>query len=73
MEVISRGGTTAQIDPLRFCRWLLGRCQERGVQVHNPAKALSVSRDEHGILNRVRISQDSTERESENITVFHVP
>jgi hypothetical protein len=67
MEVISRDGTTAQIDPLRFCQWLLARCKERGVQVHHPARALSVSR-EHGILNRIRISQDGAETESKTIT-----
>jgi glycine/D-amino acid oxidase-like deaminating enzyme len=71
MEVISRGGTTAQIDPLRFCRWLLGRCQQRGVQLHNPARALSVSRDEHGILSGVRISQDGTETNRKDVTVSH--
>jgi hypothetical protein len=69
MEVISRGGTTAQIDPLRFCRWLLGTCQDRGVQVHNPARALSVSQDEHGILSGVRIGQDGTETISKGATV----
>lgn len=65
MEVISRGGTTAQIDPLRFCGWLLERVRERGVQVRNPARALSVSRDGDGILNGVRISQDGVEMECE--------
>lgn len=58
MEVISGSGTTAQIDPLRFCQWLLARCQERGVEVHNPARALSLSRDESGVLGGIRISQD---------------
>lgn len=65
MEVISRGGTTAQIDPLRFCGWLLERIKERGVQVRNPARALSVSKDTDGALNAVRISQDGEEIECE--------
>lgn len=84
MEVISRDGTTAQIDPLRFCRWLLARCQERGVQVHYPARALSVSRDDKGILDGIRISQNGTETEcmiassrktfySTNTRQYHVP
>jgi flavin-dependent dehydrogenase len=63
MEVISRDGTTAQIDPLRFCRWLLAQCKERGVQVHFPARALSVSRDASGVLNGIRIRQDGKETE----------
>ncbi|KAH7380665.1 FAD dependent oxidoreductase [Pyrenochaeta sp. MPI-SDFR-AT-0127] len=63
MEVISRDGTTAQIDPLRFCQWLLGKCRERGVQVHQPARAISVSKNGGGILNRIRISKDGAETE----------
>jgi glycine/D-amino acid oxidase-like deaminating enzyme len=65
MEVISQDGTTAQIDPLRFCRWMLERCKERGVQLHHPARALSVSQ-EQGVLNGIRISQDGTETECKN-------
>jgi hypothetical protein len=68
MEVISRDGTTAQIDPLRFCRWMLARCKERGVQVHNPARALSVSR-EQGVLNGVRMSQDGVETECKSLPI----
>ncbi|KAI8936972.1 hypothetical protein NX059_006200 [Plenodomus lindquistii] len=62
MEVISREGTTAQIDPLRFCRWLLERCRERGVQIHQPAKAVGVVLDGEGVLGGVRIQQDGEER-----------
>lgn len=55
MEVISRDGTTAQIDPLRFCQWLLKEVKERGVNVHQPARATSVIRDQDGVLSGVRI------------------
>ena len=72
MEVISGGGATAQIDPLRFCRWLLARCQERGVKVHNPARALSLSRDESGVLNGVRVSQDGVESECKTCSLYRV-
>jgi hypothetical protein len=68
MEVISRDGKTAQIDPLRFCRWMLARCQERGVQVHYPARALSVSQ-EQGVLNGVCISQDGAETECKTTSI----
>ena len=64
-EVISKEGTAAQIDPLKFCEWLLERCRERGVQVHQPAKAISVSTDASGTLNGIRISKDGTESERE--------
>ncbi|CAO2647767.1 Nn.00g086890.m01.CDS01 [Neocucurbitaria sp. VM-36] len=63
MEVISKDGTAAQIDPLRFCEWLLERCKERGIQVHQPARAISVSKDSNGILNGIRISKGGTETE----------
>jgi glycine/D-amino acid oxidase-like deaminating enzyme len=60
MEVISRDGTTAQIDPLRFCQWLLKSVQEKGVKVVYPASATEVLRDARGVLNGVKIvgSQD---------------
>jgi|TARA_R110002003_G_scaffold44_5_gene3222 glycine/D-amino acid oxidase-like deaminating enzyme len=63
MEVISQGGTTAQIDPMRFCQWLLAQCQRRGVHVRHPVRALSVSRDDKGILNGIRISENGVELE----------
>ncbi|KAF2115873.1 FAD dependent oxidoreductase-like protein superfamily [Lophiotrema nucula] len=63
MEIISRDGSTAQIDPLRFCQFLLEECTKRGVQLHQPARAVSVSRDESGQLNGIRISKDGTETE----------
>lgn len=63
LETISRQGTVAQIDPLRFCQWLLERCSEKGVKMHQPARALSVSKDESNNLNGVRISENGTETE----------
>ncbi|PSN67170.1 FAD dependent oxidoreductase-like protein superfamily [Corynespora cassiicola Philippines] len=62
LEVISQEGT-AQIDPLRFCQWLLERCTERGVQLHQPARTISVSKDENNLLNAIRISKESGEME----------
>ncbi|KAF2997669.1 hypothetical protein E8E13_005865 [Curvularia kusanoi] len=55
MEVISRDGTTAQIDPLRFCKWLKSRVEERGVRIIHPAAATEVLRDGKGVLSGVRI------------------
>jgi hypothetical protein len=63
MEVISQDDSTAQLDPLRFCRWLLARCLERSVQLHHPARAISVSKDEDGQLNYIRIRECDTESE----------
>ncbi|KZM27167.1 uncharacterized protein EKO05_0004679 [Ascochyta rabiei] len=55
MEVISRDGTTAQIDPLRFCKWLKSSVEERGVKVIHPASATEVLRDAKGVLSGVRV------------------
>ncbi|KAF2205621.1 FAD dependent oxidoreductase-like protein superfamily [Delitschia confertaspora ATCC 74209] len=63
LEVISKENSTAQIDPLRFCKFLLDQCLSRGVQVHYPAKALSVSRDQNNRLSGIRISQNGVETE----------
>ncbi|KAF1831335.1 FAD dependent oxidoreductase [Decorospora gaudefroyi] len=63
MEVISREGTTAQIDPLRFCQWLLETVKKRGVRMHQPARATGIAKDTQGSLSGVRISQDGTETE----------
>jgi glycine/D-amino acid oxidase-like deaminating enzyme len=67
MEVISRDGTTAQIDPLRFCQWLLKRVEERGVRIIYPASATEVLRDAKGVLSGVRIvgSQDDKSQDCE--------
>ncbi|EMD60872.1 hypothetical protein GGP41_009820 [Bipolaris sorokiniana] len=57
MEVISRDGTTAQIDPLRFCQWVLKEVKARGVTIHQPARATGVIQDSEGVLSGVRIQQ----------------
>ncbi|QSS56085.1 FAD dependent oxidoreductase superfamily [Histoplasma capsulatum var. duboisii H88] len=44
-ERISDVGGTAQVDPLRLCQFLLAKCIERGVQVHNPARAIALIRN----------------------------
>ncbi|KAF2712477.1 FAD dependent oxidoreductase-like protein superfamily [Pleomassaria siparia CBS 279.74] len=61
LEVITRDGSNAQIDPLRFCTWLLERCTERGVKMTYPAKAVGVLKDDDGCLSKLRISKDGTE------------
>lgn len=67
MEVISIDGTTAQIDPLRFCKWLKASVEKRGVRVINPASATEVLNDARGVLSGVRIvgSQDGKSQDCE--------
>ncbi|KAF2843443.1 FAD dependent oxidoreductase-like protein superfamily [Patellaria atrata CBS 101060] len=58
IEVISGHDSTGQIDPLRLCRFLLKHCKDRGVQVHHPAKAISVLKDSKNQLASIRIVRD---------------
>lgn len=55
MEVISREGTTAQIDPLRFCQWMLKELKRRGVNVHQPTRAKEIVTNEDGVLCGVKL------------------
>ncbi|KAF1814773.1 FAD dependent oxidoreductase [Eremomyces bilateralis CBS 781.70] len=57
VEVISTKGSVAQIDPWKLCEWLLSKCKERGVHVHNPAHAISVAKDVRDTLSSVRIRE----------------
>ncbi|PGH17475.1 hypothetical protein AJ79_01075 [Helicocarpus griseus UAMH5409] len=45
VERISDVKGAAQVDPLRLCKFLLAKCIERGVHVHNPARAISLVKD----------------------------
>ena len=63
LDVISRGDTTAQIDPLRLCRHLLETIVERGVNVHHPAHVISVTRSSLGELQAIRIKDTQEEHE----------
>ncbi|RAL68493.1 hypothetical protein DID88_007221 [Monilinia fructigena] len=64
LEVISEEGSTAQIDPLKLCQFLLTACLAHGVQLHHPVKALSVRQDMRSEISSIRISHTSTNIES---------
>ncbi|ESZ96585.1 hypothetical protein SBOR_3087 [Sclerotinia borealis F-4128] len=65
LEVISEEGSTAQVDPLKLCQFLLTICLARGIQLHHPAKALSVHQDMRSKLSSIRILNISTNIESD--------
>jgi len=50
-------------DPLRLSQFLLSQCLERGVQLHHPAKAASVSKDIRDELSSVRIAYTDSSHE----------
>lgn len=63
IEVIGDHDSTAQVDPLALCRFLLQECLDRGVQLHHPATAISIAKDIRDELSSVCIAdtQSSTE------------
>ncbi|KAF2747918.1 FAD dependent oxidoreductase-like protein superfamily [Sporormia fimetaria CBS 119925] len=63
LEVISQDNSTAQIDPFKFCRFLLEQCLARGVRLHQPAKAVAILKDANNVLSGVRISEEGEESE----------
>ncbi|KAK0612976.1 FAD dependent oxidoreductase [Bombardia bombarda] len=65
IELITNDGTTAQLDPLLLCQFLLQECLKRGVKLHHPAAALSVSTDVRGELSSVRIGSTVSSTETD--------
>ncbi len=63
VELVSDSGCEAQIDPKLFCQFLLQQCIERGVQVHHPAEAGSVSKDLRDSLASIRIVDQNGQHE----------
>ncbi|KAK3695414.1 FAD dependent oxidoreductase [Podospora appendiculata] len=65
VEVISEDGSTAQVDPLLLCRFLLQECLKRGVKLHHPAEGVSVDVDVRGELASVSIVNTLTSTETD--------
>lgn len=52
-------------DPLRLSQFLLAQCLKRGVQLHHPAKAISVAQDMHDELSSIRIAYTNSSQETD--------
>lgn len=52
-------------DPLRLCQFLLNICLDRGVQLHHPAKAISVHADTRDEFSSIRILNTETGAETD--------
>ena len=63
VEPICDDKTTAQVDPLQLCHFLLKQCLESGAHLSQPAKAIAIMKDVRGELSSIRIAdtQSSTE------------
>ncbi|GAB1312164.1 FAD dependent oxidoreductase domain-containing protein [Madurella fahalii] len=65
LELIGDEGTTAQVDPLLLCQFLLQECVGRGVKLHHPARPVSVRTDGNGALAAVRVVDTKSRVETE--------
>ncbi|KAF2766377.1 putative oxidoreductase [Teratosphaeria nubilosa] len=62
VDIISEAESTAQVDPLRLSQWLLKTSQEKGVHLHQPARAVRLCGDsETGNLGNILIRHDNSE------------
>lgn len=65
VSVIGEVGSTAQLDPLRLCQFLLEECLQQGVQLHHPAKAIAVLKDTRNELSSVTIADTTSSTETD--------
>ncbi|KAI1772710.1 FAD dependent oxidoreductase [Hypoxylon cercidicola] len=72
VEVISDEETVAQVDPLQLSQYLLQKCVDAGVQLHHPAKAISIQTDMRDELSSICVAdtQSSTETDIPCTTVI---
>ncbi|KAL2038743.1 hypothetical protein N7G274_008501 [Stereocaulon virgatum] len=63
VDIMSDGSTTAQIDPLLLCRFLMDKCLSRNVHLHQPAKPISTTRTPSGTLSTITLQNTSTQEE----------
>ncbi|KAI0475827.1 FAD dependent oxidoreductase [Xylariaceae sp. FL0804] len=68
VDVIAEEGTTAQVDPLQLCRFLLQECVAAGVRLHQPATAVAATTDVRGELASVRIATIDTDTDIDGTT-----
>ncbi|KAL6718291.1 hypothetical protein ACLMJK_004379 [Lecanora helva] len=55
LNVMSDGTSTAQVNPLLLCRFLLDECIKRGVNLHQSTRPVSISRSSSGVLSSINI------------------
>ncbi|CAK3817507.1 hypothetical protein BTJ68_02472 [Lecanosticta acicola] len=58
VEVISEEGGVAQVDPLRLSKFLLGESLDKGVRLHQPARAVKLVTGKDGVMKGLRVRKD---------------
>ncbi|CAL8581474.1 hypothetical protein XPA_007164 [Xanthoria parietina] len=62
-DIIDKGDGTAQLDPFELCHYLMSECKSRGVRLHQPAEATSLTRDPSGALSCIHVRNTATSEE----------
>ncbi|KAI4102493.1 MAG: hypothetical protein LQ339_004647 [Xanthoria mediterranea] len=62
-DIIDKGDGTAQLDPFELCHYLMSECKSRGVRLHQPAEATSLTRDPSGALSCIHVRNTETSEE----------
>ncbi|KAL8804778.1 MAG: hypothetical protein Q9182_002370 [Xanthomendoza sp. 2 TL-2023] len=62
-DIIDKGDGTSQLDPYELCQFLWSECKSRGVKLHQPATATSITRDPTGALSSIHIQSTNTAEE----------
>lgn len=65
VSIIGDSSSTAQVDPLRLCRFLLDECVAQGVHLHHPAVAVSVMADMRNELSSIRVADTASSTETD--------
>lgn len=73
ISLIGEVGSTAQLNPLRLCQFLLEECLQQGVQLHHPAKAIAVMKDTRNELSSVTIADITTTNTTTSSTETDMP
>ena len=61
LDILSDGSTTAQVNPLLLCQFLLDECLSRGVHLHQPCRPVKIVRSESGALSSLDLVKTTTQ------------
>lgn len=67
LEKISSASGCAQVEPKQLCEWLLGQCEDRGVQVFLSTSTLGFARDDSGDISGLHIERQSSPTPERNV------
>lgn len=58
LDIISSPDGCAQIEPKRLCRWLIKKCEERGVKIHTKCTATNIVKGPDGKVSGLKVRKD---------------